>query len=56
MTELPVEARAVVAMARFVFPREAIRHARLRAGDIARGDTEVEELLLLWFSLLDAGR
>lgn len=43
-------------MARFVFPRQAIAHARLRASDIAAGDAEVEEYLRLILSLMDVSR
>lgn len=43
-------------MARFVFPKDAIAHAQRRAGDIARGDKEVEDYLLGILSLLSAGR
>lgn len=56
MTELSVQDRAVFALARFVFPRDAIVHAQRRAKDIAQGDTEVEVYLAAVLSLAEAGR
>ena len=54
MTTDSVEDRAIIALIRYAFPRSAITYCERKAQEIAKGDPEVEELLLTVMSFISA--
>jgi hypothetical protein len=48
------EDRAIVALIRYAFPRASITYCERKAKEIAKGDAEVEELLVTVMSFLSA--
>lgn len=54
MPELDVEARAIVALARYAFPQKAINFAAEHVETIAPGDREAQSLIAAVVSLYAA--